>query len=144
MYVRDLLRSKGENVVTVRPDASVTSLLETLAKYNIGALVVSRNGKSVDGIVSERDVVRALVKRGGDLMADPVSSIMTAEVTTANPGSNLEKLMRTVTEQRIRHLPVVIEGDLSGIISIGDLVKARIDELEMEKESLIGYIRSSG
>src|SRR5262245_63624501 len=130
MRVRDVLRVKGGQVVTVTPDTDVRQLLQVLAEHRIGAVVVSQDGTSVDGIVSERDIVRAMAKRGADILSEPVTAIQTANVQTADPETQLEDLMRLMTERRIRHVPVVVDGGLQGIISIGDVVKRRIDELE--------------
>lgn len=144
MLIRDVLRRKGSFVATVPPETTVARLLTALAEHNVGALVVSSDGVTVDGIASERDVVRALCTHGPELFGAPVTEIMTSDVTVAAPSDSVERLMRLMTEQRIRHVPVLEGGRLSGIISIGDVVKSRIDELEVERESLIGYIRSGG
>ena len=144
MQVRDLLRHKGRGVATVSPAVTVADLLSRLAENNVGAMVVTSESGSVRGIVSERDVVRALHRKGSDLLTEPVSSIMTSSVTTATPDDSVESLARIMTESRIRHLPVLEDGRLAGIVSIGDVVKNRIDQLESERESLIGYIQSSG
>ena len=111
-------------------------------RCRVGALVVSADGRSVDGIVSERDVVRALHERGAGLLADPVSSVMTAQVHTCVPTAGVEELARTMTEHRVRHVPVVEDGALVGIVSIGDVVKARLDELEEERAQLVDYIQT--
>jgi CBS domain-containing protein len=103
-------------------------------------VVVSRDGVCVDGIASERDVVRAFARRGAAVMSEPVAGICTAEVRTVSPGTPLEEVMRMMTEYRIRHAPVVAEGGLRGIVSIGDVVKVRIGELETERAALTGYI----
>lgn len=141
MRIREVLRRKGDTVVTVRPDAGVTDLLELMADRGIGAVVVSEDGTGVTGIVSERDVVRALHEVGVDLLGRPVSSIMTTEVRTCVPDDDLETLARTMTEFRVRHLPVVVDGRLQGVVSIGDIVKNRIDELQVERDQLVGYIQ---
>ena len=144
MQVRDVLRKKGRGVATVAPDATVSELLGRLAENNVGALVVTSEDGRVRGIVSERDVVRALHRHGIGLLAQPISTIMTSQVTTAAPHDSVESLARVMTDARVRHLPVVEDGRLTGIVSIGDVVKNRIDQLESERESLIGYIQSSG
>ena len=144
MRISDILRSKGSTVVTIRPDEPVRVLLARLAEHNVGALVVSDDGASVDGIVSERDVVRGLHDDPG-LCARPVSRIMTTEVHTRALGDSIEDLMVLMTEERIRHVPVVGDnGALTGIVSIGDVVKGRIRQLEFEKEQLEGYITNAG
>ena len=140
MRISDVLRVKGEQVVTVPPDTDVARLLAVLAEHRIGAVVVSRDGTTVDGIVSERDVVRALAQRGAAVLTEPLTAILTAEVRTITPDALLADAERMMTERRFRHLPVVVDGRLHGIVSIGDVVKRRIDELEDERSTLTGYI----
>ena len=142
MHISQLLRRKEVGVATVDATASVRTALALLAEHGVGALVVSADGRSVDGIVSERDVVRALHERGAGLLADPVSSVMTAQVHTCVPGAGVEELARTMTQHRVRHVPVVEGGALLGIVSIGDVVKARLDELEEERAQLVDYIQT--
>jgi CBS domain-containing protein len=142
MRIRDILRGKGESVATVRPEATVRELLATLAEYNIGAVVVSPDGATIVGIASERDVVRRMHERGAELLLGPVSAIMTSEVRTCGLNDMVDDLRRIMTEHRIRHLPVVDGARLAGIVSIGDVVKSAIDELETEREQLVGYIQS--
>jgi len=144
MLVSDLLRRKGDFVATTPPDATVATLLDRLAEHRIGALVVSPDGNTVAGIVSERDVVRALRGAGAALLDAPVSEVMTADVVTTSPGEGLEGVMRLMTDRRIRHLPVVQGGRLVGIISIGDVVAGRIDELQSDRDHLVHYINSAG
>jgi CBS domain-containing protein len=140
MLIVTLLRSKGDFVATVAPTATVRELLDLLAEQRIGAAVVTREG-AIAGIVSERDVVRNLSEHGGGLLDLAVSEIMTAEVVTCRRDATVEDLARTMTERRIRHVPVVDdEGALIGIVSIGDVVKSRISELESERNDLVGYI----
>jgi CBS domain-containing protein len=140
MRISDILRVKGAQVVTVTPDTTVRRLLAVLAEHRIGAVIVSANGTSVDGIASERDIVRAFAKRGAAVMSEPVTAIYTAQVFTVTPQTSLEEVMRMMTEHRVRHAPVVVDGDLRGIVSIGDVVKSRIDELETERAALTDYI----
>ncbi|KQX61558.1 CBS domain-containing protein [Angustibacter sp. Root456] len=140
MRISDVIRRKGAEVVTIKPDDTVRQLLDLLAQHRIGALVVSPDGSAVAGIVSERDVVRHLQRAGADVLDSPVAQIMTAEVTTCGPDDGVEHLMRLMTDQRVRHIPVVIDGVLHGIVSIGDVVKHRIDELQSERDQLVGYI----
>ncbi len=140
MRISGVLRVKGTQVVTVTPDTRVRRLLAVLAEHRIGAVVVSGDGASVDGIASERDIVRALAKRGAAVLSEPVTAIYTAEVYTVTPETSLEDVMRMMTERRVRHAPVVADGVLRGIVSIGDVVKNRIDELETERTALTGYI----
>jgi CBS domain-containing protein len=140
MRISDLLRVKGTQTVTVAPDMKVRRLLTVLAEHQIGAVVVSANGTSVDGIASERDIVRALAQRGAAVLSEPVTAIYTAEVRTVTPQTSVEEVMRMMTVYRIRHAPVMVDGGLQGIVSIGDVVKSRIDELETERAALTGYI----
>lgn len=142
MKISDLLRDKGSAVATVSPTTSVTELLRVLSEYNIGATVVTE-ADNVVGIVSERDIVRRLHERGADLLSAPVGEIMTRNVVTCTPADSVDSLASTMTERRIRHMPVVSDGQLVGIVSIGDVVKRRLDEIE--QESLIlrdAYIAS--
>jgi CBS domain-containing protein len=140
VLIATVLRSKGEFVATVVPSATVQELLETLAEHRIGAVVVS-SGAGIAGIVSERDVVRRLRDDGAELLRRPVARIMTTHVVTCRRETSVEELMATMTERRIRHVPVVDDhGALVGIVSIGDLVKCRISELESERDDLVGYI----
>jgi CBS domain-containing protein len=140
MRITDVLRGKGTQVVTVPPDTKVRRLLDVLAEHRIGAVVVSADGSSVGGIVSERDIVRAFAKRGAAVMSEPVTDIYTADVHTITPDISLDEVLRMMTERRIRHAPVVVDGTLRGIVSIGDVVKNRIDELETERAHLTDYI----
>ncbi|MER6510626.1 CBS domain-containing protein [Nonomuraea sp. NPDC001636] len=140
MLIGTILRNKGSAVTTVAPAATVRELLGRLADDNIGAVVVSTDGTTIQGIVSERDVVRRLHDRGPEILDAPVSSIMTTEVRTAGPGDNVDELRRTMTTHRFRHMPVVENGRLVGIVSIGDVVKSAIEELETEKASLVDYL----
>jgi CBS domain-containing protein len=140
MRISDLLRVKGTEIVTVTPDTRVRRLLAVLAEHRIGAVVVSHNGTSVDGIASERDIVRALAEQGAAVLSQPVTAIYTAQVHTVTPQTTLEEVMRMMTVYRVRHAPVVADGGLAGIVSIGDVVKSRIDELETERAALTDYI----
>jgi CBS domain-containing protein len=140
MRISDVLRAKGEQVVTVAPDTEVQRLLAVLAEHQIGAVVVSRDGVAVEGIVSERDIVRALAARGAAVLTEPVSGIQTTEVHTVQPDAALEEVERLMTQRRFRHVPVVADGRMRGIVSIGDVVKRRIGELEGERSALTDYI----
>ncbi len=138
-----MLAHKGSHeVVTVRPDATVRELVSMLATHNIGALVVSADGASVDGIVSERDVVRRLGQDEAVLDA-PVSEIMSVEVETCEGHHTVNELMALMTARRFRHVPVVADGRLTGIVSIGDVVKSRMSELEFERDQLDSYVHGS-
>ena len=138
-----MVRRKGDLVVTVRPDETVERLLALLEEHRIGALVVSEDGETVVGIVSERDVVRHLHKDGAAVLLAPISQIMTADVRTCAGEDGLTDLMQTMTQHRIRHVPVVADGRLTGIISIGDVVKNRIGELEFERDQLDSYVHQT-
>ncbi|GAB6984133.1 CBS domain-containing protein [Nocardioides pyridinolyticus] len=143
MRIGDVLQAKpSREVVTIAPDAGVRELLALLAEHNVGALIVSSDGESVDGIVSERDVVRHL-HHDGTVVNNNVRAIMTAVVETCDQDTPLDDLMTIMTKRRIRHVPVVHEGRLVGIISIGDVVKHRIGQLEFERDQLDNYVHRS-
>lgn len=143
MKISDVVRSKGDGVVTVTPDTTVGDLLALLDEHRIGAVVVSTDGGSVDGIVSERDVVRHLHSDGPGMLEGPVSAIMTSEVTTGSADTEIAALAATMTELRVRHVPIVDgDGRLAAIVSIGDIVKHRLNELQSERDQLRDYITS--
>lgn len=139
MRIADVLRSKGTEVATINPTATVAELLAELAENNIGAMVVLDDDGLV-GIVSERDIVRRLHERGADALRAPVSEIMTTDVATCTPDETVDHLTVLMTERRIRHVPVMFNGRLAGIVSIGDVVKSRMNELEHAQEQLEAYI----
>lgn len=142
MIVSQILKSKPDmGVISVKPDASVSEAVAILSEKRIGTVVVSKDGASLDGILSERDIVRELGKRGVALMGEPVSAIMTSKLVTCGSGDNADDIMAKMTEGRFRHIPVVDDGTMIGLISIGDAVKARLSELSMEKDALEGMIR---
>src|SRR6266571_5037768 len=140
MNVETILRNKGNWVATIRPDATVAEAVDMLNRERIGALVVSDDGEAVDGILSERDIVIALGGQAEDLLSRPVSDIMTRTVITCDPTDSVGELMAEMTNRRIRHFPVVADGRLIGIVSIGDLVKSRLDEVEFEANSMRSFI----
>ena len=143
MKINDVLRSKsGQDIITISPDATVRDLLALLSQHNIGAVIVSGDGSAVDGIVSERDVVRNL-HGNDDLLDEPVREIMTSVVQTCEPGADVDDLMAQMTEHRIRHVPVVDDGRLVGVVSIGDVVKSRITQLEFERDQLDSYLHQT-
>jgi CBS domain-containing protein len=143
MRISDVLSSKsGAQVVTIPPDASVRDLLALLARHNIGAVVVSADGEGVDGIVSERDVVRRLHEDDG-VLDGTVSAIMTSDVQTCEGHTPVDDLRVVMTERRIRHVPVVADGKLTGIISIGDVVKSSLDQLQFERDQLDSYVHQT-
>jgi CBS domain-containing protein len=140
MQLSTILSAKGEFVATISPDHSIAQLAARLYEHRVGALVVSRDGDTIEGIVSERDVVRALAD-GPEMLSEPVSSIMTAQVITAPPSTHVDELMHLMTERRVRHIPVIDDdGRMLGIVSIGDVVKMHVDELERERSALMDYI----
>lgn len=143
MKIKDVVKDKASlSVVTISPDASVRDLVELLGEHNIGAVVVSSDGDSVEGIASERDVVRQL-RTNQAVLDEPVSTIMTATVHTCELDDDLDELMAAMTQRRIRHVPVVTEGRLTGVVSIGDVVKTRINRLEFERDQLDSYVHQT-
>ena len=143
MRINDVLKGKpSHDVITISPDASVRELVALLTTHNVGALIVSVDGETVDGIVSERDVVRNL--DGDDTVLDAsVQQIMTAVVQTCEPGHDVDAVMAQMTEHRIRHVPVIDNGELVGVVSIGDVVKSRITQLEFERDQLDSYVHQT-
>ena len=139
MRIADVLRNKGSDVATIAPETTVMDLIAGLAEQNIGAMVVI-GPDGLAGIVSERDVVRKLHERGADLLQQPVSEIMTTLVATCAPSDSLDSLSVLMTKNRVRHIPVLENGRLAGIVSIGDVVKRRMEELEAEQQQLQAYI----
>ena len=143
MRIGDVLKAKpSHDVVTIGPDAGVRELIALLAEHNVGALIVSSDGESLDGIVSERDVVRALHNEG-TVVNNTVRAIMTELVETCAPSDQLDDLMETMTRRRIRHVPVVSDGKLDGIISIGDVVKHKMSQLTFERDQLDSYVHQT-
>lgn len=140
LRVQRLLEAKGAHVATIHPDASVREALSLMAEHNIGSLVVSSGGRAIEGIVSERDVVRRLHTAGPSILNGAVAAIMTTRVRTCRPDDELASLMALMTEHRVRHVPVVTDGELVGIVSIGDVVKARLGELEEDRRALHEFI----
>jgi len=141
MRIADVLRNKGASVATITPETSVSGLLTELTVHNIGAMVVMSPDGLV-GIVSERDVVRKLHELGAEILRRPVSEIMTTLVATCTPSDSVDSLSALMTKNRVRHVPVMDNGRLAGIVSIGDLVKNRLDEVEFEAQSLRSFIAS--
>lgn len=142
MLVQQILSSKkGEGVVTVPPGTSLSAAAEVLSEKRIGAIVVSKDGKHVAGILSERDIVRELGKRGVSCMADTVDSVMTAKIISCTRSESADDVMQKMTDGRFRHMPVMEGDEMIGLISIGDVVKARLSELAMEKDALEGMIK---
>jgi CBS domain-containing protein len=139
MRISDILKAKGGPVITTPADATVRELLASLAEHEIGALVVVDN-QQVLGMVSERDVVRRLNEWGDSLLTAEVGEIMTSAVHTCGPDDDIDRIAETMTEQRVRHMPVLDGTDLVGLVSIGDVVKSRIEQLEVDRGQLEQYI----
>jgi CBS domain-containing protein len=140
MLIRQILAGKGSDVVTTRPDATVTEVARLLKAKRIGAVVVTDADEELCGIISERDLACGLADHGADLLGMRVDDVMTREISTCSPDDGIDRLMRQMTEGRFRHLPVVEDGRMIGIISIGDVVKHRLQELEHEAHMLHDYI----
>lgn len=140
MQVSILLQGKGAGVVTIGPGAAVAEAVGVLHAHRIGAVVVTGDGRAIDGVLSERDVVRALAEQGAAALDAPVRSLMTTDVVTCQPDTTVEELMGVMTQRRIRHVPVVVDGSLAGVVSIGDVVKDHISTLEHETQVLHAYI----
>lgn len=143
MSVARILSGKGRSVVTVQPHRSLAEAAQQLVDRHIGALVVADAERAVIGIISERDIVRAVVSQGGSALDNPVSRHMTTKVVTCTPEADLDEVMETMTEGRFRHVPVVEDGRLVGIISIGDAVKQRIATVEAEHRAMRDYITTA-
>lgn len=142
MLVQQILASKGDNgVVTVAPGTTVQKVAELLSSRRIGAVIVSPDGKVASGIVSERDIVRELGRRGAACLSEPVESLMTAKIVHCTRTEGTDAVLGRMTDGRFRHMPVVEEGQMVGLISIGDVVKARLMELAAEKDALEGMIK---
>ncbi len=145
MTVRNILKTKGSNeILTIKPDATVAHAAGILSQHRIGALIVSADGTSLDGMLSERDIVRELGKRGATVLSEPVSNMMTAKVITASPDDIAVQALEKMTDGRFRHLPVIEGGNMIGVISIGDVVKHRISEVEAENTALTDMIVGHG
>ena len=140
MDAGSVLKDKGADVVTIEPGRSVNDALAMLDSHNVGALVVSSDGTAVVGIVSERDIVRRLARHGPGALEEPIGSIATTDVKTCGPGDTIDDIMATMTVGRFRHIPVISGGRLAGLISIGDVVKHRVAELELANNQLETYI----
>ena len=139
MNIAQILKSKGRAVATARPDATLGEIIGKLAQRRIGAIVIVGDNGEVAGILSERDVIRRLGERGAEALQEPASQIMTAAVITCQESSTLDELMELMTQGRFRHVPVIEDGALVGIVSIGDIVKNHIAEVEMEVTAMRGY-----
>ncbi len=143
MNVESILRSKGNAVITAKPDTPVAVVAGMLTDARVGAVVISTDKAHIEGIISERDIVSAIASKGKDALTVPAANLMTKDVVTCSPTDIVAELMSVMTEQRIRHLPVMKDGALAGIISIGDVVKCRVQEVESEAEALREYVTQS-
>ncbi|MEK1887313.1 MAG: CBS domain-containing protein [Phyllobacterium sp.] len=143
MTVKLILERKGYDVFNTAPDTTLAEAVSILAKHKIGAIVVCNDKKAIKGILSERDVVRAIAADGADALARPISDIMTAKVSVCSERHTVNQVMEMMTRGRFRHLPVEKDGQLHGLVSIGDVVKLRIEEVERESEEIRTYIATA-
>ena len=143
MIVKHILAGKGDNVVTINPTADVIAAVKLLAERDIGAVVVLDTDHRIVGILSERDIVQALAEHGAAVLSEPVSHVMTREVKTCTEDDTIGELMGRMTSGRFRHLPVIQHGKLIGIVSIGDVVKSRVEEIDQETNTLREYIQTA-
>ena len=143
MTVKSILAAKGGDLISIEPTATVDAAVKTLAKHRIGALLVLGPDHRVIGILSERDIVRVLAEQGADVLRQPLSQVMTRKVVTVGPSETVGAIMEGMTSGKFRHVPVVDEEQLIGIISIGDVVKHRLHEMEQESAALRNYIHTS-
>ena len=142
MKLEDVIRSKGNSVVTISPTATVAELVSLMADNNIGAVVVSSDGRHISGVISERDVVRGLAGAGHGLLESTVADLMTGDVVVGHLEDRIEDTAHTMTHKRVRHIPIEVDGELAAIVSIGDVVKYRIDQLTDERNHLLGYLHT--
>ena len=140
MLVKQILKNKAGGVISIAPEASIAEAAELLAARRIGAVVVSSDGETALGILSERDIVRELGKRGTGCLQDKVESVMTRAIYACSPDDSADQVLETMTKRRFRHMPVMEDMRMTGIISIGDVVAARLSELQLEKDALTGMI----
>jgi CBS domain-containing protein len=140
MHVKAILDEKGRNVLTIRPDATLQDAARTLHENRIGALVVLGVNQQIKGILSERDIINAVARHGSDALGRTVSTIMTSNVHRCTEDTTLDALMSLMSEKRCRHIPVEVNGKLAGMVSIGDVVKSRIREIEFEAQEIKAYI----
>lgn len=141
MYVKQILDTKKSgDVLTIKPTSNIAAATEILAQHGVGALVVSSSGDKADGVLSERDIVRELARRGGHSLQQEVTSIMSSKVISCKPDDTADEVLTVMTKGRFRHMPVIENHVMIGLISIGDVVKARLDELSLEREALEGMI----
>jgi CBS domain-containing protein len=143
MTVNDILRQKGNHVITIEPTATLAAAVRMLAQHRIGALLATGADHRIVGVLSERDVVRVLDEKGSAALSTPVAEVMTRRVVTCDRSETIAEIMERITSGRFRHVPVIEHGRLAGIVSIGDVVKARLSELEHEHNALREYIRTA-
>jgi CBS domain-containing protein len=143
MTVNDILRHKGSDVITIEPTAALAAAVRALVQHRIGALLVTGADRRIVGIISERDIVRVLDEKGPAVLSAPVAEVMTRRVVTCDRSETIAEIMARITSGRFRHVPVIEHGRLIGIVSIGDVVKARLSELEHEQNALREYIRTA-
>lgn len=143
MSVEHILAKKGREVVTIGPDQPLSEAVDTLNRHRIGATVIADASGAVLGILSERDIIRALAERGASVLDEPISSRMTREVVSCTLASSIDEIMATMTRGKFRHVPVVEAGRLGGIVSIGDVVKHRLADIEAEHQALRDYIATA-
>jgi CBS domain-containing protein len=142
MKISEVLERKGHAVALVDPDRPIRQAVSELARNGVGALVVSPDGNRLAGMISERDIVRAIDRLGSGALNESIRKLMSTSVVTCSPNDTVDAIASIMTEQRVRHIPIVDNGDLVGIVSIGDIVKSRLDELEADKDALVSYIGS--
>jgi CBS domain-containing protein len=140
VFVSDILKSKDSAMVTTGPDETIAATAKLMSSHRIGAVVVVDGDGGVIGIISERDVVRGIATKGEEVLSAPVRALMTADVVGCTTGETIADIMKTMTAQRFRHMPVIEDGVLKGMVSIGDVVKHRLDETEMEAQALRDYV----
>jgi len=143
MTVREILSRKGSDVVTADPSATLSDAVQLLAARRIGAVVITGADRRIVGILSERDIVRTLAEKGAQALEQPISEVMTRKVITCGVGETVPEIMERMTVGKFRHVPVVEQGRLAGIISIGDVVKSRVQQMEQESAALQEYIRTA-
>lgn len=140
MRINEVINTKGSTVITARADQPVSRIVGLMSEHRIGAVIITGSDDAVIGLVDERDVVQGLQKYGADLLQRPTSDIIDTDVHTCTMEDELASVAFEMTEFRMRHLPVLVEGKLSGVVSIGDIVKSRIDQLQNEQEHLVNYL----
>jgi CBS domain-containing protein len=143
MHVKNILSAKGSNIVSIEPTATIETAVRTLAEHKIGALLVLGPDRRIIGILSERDIVRVLAEQGTDVLKKPLAQVMTREVFTCNPAETIGVIMERMTAGKFRHVPVIEQDQVVGVVSIGDVVKYRLQEMEHESAALRDYIQSA-